>query len=484
MDYDVIIIGAGMSGLAAGIRLAMFDRRVCIVERHYNFGGLNSFYSLGGRRFDVGLHALTNYVGADVRNTPLPKLLRQLRIPRDALDLCEQSYSAASFPGRQIRFNNDIQLLIDEVAREFPAEADNFLRLIENIKGYDDLDLSVQPMSSRHVLGDFFGDHTLIDMLLCPLMYYGNAEQHDMDYTQFVTMFKSIFLQGFARPKQGVRRIVAELVKRYRECGGEFRMKCGVKLLRNDGRRVTCVQLDDGETLSADIVISSAGYVETIRLLQGAAGFSLRDSANEAEAPDREVAQAEAGGSLGNRPGQLSFIESISILDAKPIDLGIDATIIFFNDAETFTYAKPDDLIDPRSGVICMPNNYERHDDMAEGIVRLTSLANYDRWASLPEDEYRAAKARCYDLAADHAVKFISEFRDHVVARDIFTPRTIEHYTGHINGAVYGAPHKTRDGRTHLENLFICGTDQGFLGIIGAALSGISMANLHVLSQD
>ncbi len=484
MDYDVIIIGAGMSGLAAGIRLAMFDRRVCIIERHYNFGGLNSFYSLKGRRFDVGLHALTNYVGADVRNTPLPKMLRQLRIPRDALDLCEQSYSAVSFPGRQIRFNNDIQLLIDEVAREFPAEAGNFLRLIENIKAYDDLDLSVQPTSSRRVLADFFGDGTLIDMLLCPLMYYGNAEEHDMDYTQFVTMFKSIFLQGFARPRQGVRRIVAELVKRYRACGGEFRMKCGVKLLRNDGRRVTCVQLDDGETLRADTVISSAGYVETIRLLQGAAGFSLRDSANEAEAPDREVAQAEACGSLGNRPGQLSFIESISILDTKPIDLGIDATIIFFNDAETFTYAKPNDLIDPRSGVICMPNNYERHDDMAEGIVRLTSLANYDRWVSLPEDDYRAAKARCYDLAADHAVKFIPEFRERVIARDIFTPRTIEHYTGHINGAVYGAPRKIRDGRTHLDNLFICGTDQGFLGIIGAALSGISMANLHVLSAD
>ena len=91
MDYDVIIIGAGMSGLAAGIRLAMFDRRVCIVERHYNFGGLNSFYSLGGRRFDVGLHALTNYVGANVRNTPLPKMLRQLRISRDALDLCSSA---------------------------------------------------------------------------------------------------------------------------------------------------------------------------------------------------------------------------------------------------------------------------------------------------------------------------------------------------------------------------------------------------------
>ena len=34
MDYDVIIIGSGLSGLAAGIRLAQFDTRVLIVEKH------------------------------------------------------------------------------------------------------------------------------------------------------------------------------------------------------------------------------------------------------------------------------------------------------------------------------------------------------------------------------------------------------------------------------------------------------------------
>ena len=58
--YDTIIIGAGMSGLAAGIRLAHYDQRVCILERHYTIGGLNSFYRLRGRDYDVGLHALTN----------------------------------------------------------------------------------------------------------------------------------------------------------------------------------------------------------------------------------------------------------------------------------------------------------------------------------------------------------------------------------------------------------------------------------------
>ena len=59
-QYDTIIIGAGMSALAAGIRLAHFDQRVCILERHYTIGGLNSFYRMGGRDYDVGLHAMTS----------------------------------------------------------------------------------------------------------------------------------------------------------------------------------------------------------------------------------------------------------------------------------------------------------------------------------------------------------------------------------------------------------------------------------------
>ena len=34
--FDAIIIGAGMSGLAAGIRLAMFDKNVLILEEIIN----------------------------------------------------------------------------------------------------------------------------------------------------------------------------------------------------------------------------------------------------------------------------------------------------------------------------------------------------------------------------------------------------------------------------------------------------------------
>ncbi len=85
--YDTIIIGAGMSGLAAGIRLAHYDRRVCILERHSAVGGLNSFFGRRGRTYDVGLHAVTNYTPRGTRQGPLARLLRQLRLAWDEFSL-------------------------------------------------------------------------------------------------------------------------------------------------------------------------------------------------------------------------------------------------------------------------------------------------------------------------------------------------------------------------------------------------------------
>ena len=463
MHYDVAIIGAGMSGLGAGIRLAYFDKKVCIFERHGVCGGLNSFYSRDGRQFDVGLHAITNYRPPGARSGVLGKLFRQLRLDREQFELCPQLGSEIRFPGVHLRFTNDLDVLTEEVAKNFPTEIDGFRRLVEQVQSYDDLRFDAPSHSARRALGAILNDPMLVEMLLCPLMYYGNAEENDMDFTQFVTMFKAIFCEGLARPRTGVRAIVGALVKKFRGCGGTLRMKCGVERLVTDGTRVTGLELETGERVTADVVLSSAGYFETMQ----------RCSDTREPPPAGEV-------------GRVSFFESIAVTDARPAEFGLDTTIVFFNDSAHFTYARPETLIDVRSGVVCCPNNFERHDDATEGTIRLTALADFDRWCRLDEEAYARAKRECYDeiVAAATCMNVVPDFRGRVVYTDTFTPRTIHKYTGHINGAVYGVPRKIRGGRTRLKNLFICGTDQGFLGIIGAIMSGISMANLHVLSAE
>ncbi|WP_414665006.1 phytoene desaturase family protein [Horticoccus sp. 23ND18S-11] len=473
--YDVAIIGAGMSGLAAGIRLAHFGRKVCIFERHNVVGGLNSFYSIAGRKFDVGLHAMTNFVRPGVKGTPLTKLLRQLRIDRDEFALCEQKQSRVAFGPRgetSLRFTNDFAVLEQDIAALFPAQIDGFRRLVTAVKAFDDVGLDAKPVSAREVVRQHLSDPLLEDMIFCPLMYYGSATEHDMEFGQFVIMFKALFLEGFARPLEGVRVILRVLLDKYRAAGGERRMKCGVQRIVTHGARASALILDDGTTITADQVISSIGAPETERLI-----------ADSVPTPPPSTSAA---------PGRLSFVETITVLNRQPAEFGWgDDTIVFFNDSDRFHYERPDDRVDPRSGVICIPNNFDFGPDRAlpEGMVRVTCLANYERWAELPEETYRAEKARWFAAVQTSARRFLPPTQpDEVLtsaclATDMFTPRTITRYTGHVAGAIYGAPVKQRQGRTALENVYLCGTDQGFLGIVGAMLSGISMANYHILQK-
>ncbi|HEY5078503.1 MAG TPA: phytoene dehydrogenase, partial [Opitutaceae bacterium] len=104
----------------------------------------------------------------------------------------------------------------------------------------------------------------------------------------------------------------------------------------------------------------------------------------------------------------------------------------------------------------------------------------------LPEETYRADKLRWYAAIQASIRRFLppvdeAALAQATVATDMFTPTTVEHFTGHLRGAIYGSPVKNPGGRTALSNLYLCGTDQGMLGIVGSMLSGISMANLHIL---
>jgi phytoene dehydrogenase-like protein len=250
------------------------------------------------------------------------------------------------------------------------------------------------------------------------------------------------------------------LVKKYKACGGELKMRCAVTSLKCANGRVESVLLENGEVLTADRILSSAGYLETMWLCSGY---------NTSE--------------LNYNPGQLSFMESILILDKEPATMGYDTTVTFFNTSDKLNYQKPNGLVDVSSGLICCPNNFQFENPLPEGIIRITNLANFDLWNRLGEEEYKAQKAAWLEATLKEVVKFVPDFRDSIIFTDSFTPKTIHRFTGHINGAIYGTPNKTKTGRTHLDNLFICGTDQGFLGIVGAMLSGIVMANIHVLQK-
>lgn len=475
MTYPVVIIGAGLSGLAAGIRCARFDKKVLILEKHSKIGGLNSYYHRNGMLFEAGLHAITNFAPPGARHAPLNRLFRQLKLARHQLVAHEQITSEILFPQYgSLVFSNNFKQLKEEIARLFPKAADGFVRLAKEIDTFD----AFKPrrwISTRDRLFNTLGDERLMDFLLCPLMFYGSAEENDMDFGQFAILFRSIFQEGMFRPGGTMKDFLDLLLNHYRSFGGQIRLRAGVEKIITDraGTRVVGVRLVSGEEIACDCLLSTIGLQETLRL------FPVPIQGWTATEKDRHVPS-------DNNSRRLSFIESIYVLPREIKNkLPGNRTIIFYNLAERFTYRRPAEPVDLQSGVICFPDNFQGIPEQDTIRLRITHLANYDCWRKAHldrnHDEYRTMKANWVKKSQKTVGEIIGNFQENIVYEDSFTPVTIEKYTSKEQGAVYGNPRKIKDGRTSYKNLFIAGTDQGFLGIVGSMLSGISIVNQYIL---
>jgi len=455
-DYQLIIIGGGLSGLAAGIRAARFGQRTLLLEQHSLPGGLNSYYFRHGHLLETGLHAMTNFARPADKRAPLNRLFRQLKLSRKRFVTREQFGSQIIFPGNRLAFSNDLSLLEREVAREFPRCRSSFSGLIRKIEDFDPF-APAPHRSARAFLHAQLDNPLLENMLLLPLMVYGNAEEHDMDLAQFTIMFRALFLEGFFRPEHTIREFLALLVDQYKGFGGELRLKTPVREILRYGDRVTGVRLADGEDIRAKAVLSTVGLPATA----GLSGWKL----------DAE-----------KHTGKMSFMETISLLPVKKSrELSRDRTIIFYSHNEDWDYRRPDRLIDSSWGVICFPENFQGIEAQKTMQLRVTHAADYHQWRQLDPSDYGAAKERCSQESRHMVGKIVGNYGQDIVYQDSFTPVTIERFTGKGEGAVYGSPIKIKDGRTPLQNLFIAGTDQGFLGIVGSMLSGVTIVNQHLL---
>ncbi|MFN2364979.1 MAG: phytoene desaturase family protein [Desulfurivibrionaceae bacterium] len=464
VSYDQIIIGGGLSGLAAGIRLARFGFKVLILEKHAIAGGLNSYYYRQGRLLETGLHAMTNYAPPGSKAAPLNRLFRQLKLSRKKFSTHQQLRSTIYFPDhRTLSFSNDLDLLRREVERLFPESLDRFNALVELVSSHDPF-VDRPWASAKARLAAILDNERLTNMLLWPLMMYGNCNEHDMDFDQFVIMFQAVYLEGFFRPAGTIKDFLDTLLDHYRALGGEIRFRAPVKRFRVSAGRVGAVVLESGEEIACRQVISTAGYPATLR-------FMARDNGPTEEA---------AGYS-----GRMSFVEIINVLPADcRKDLRGDETIIFYNLDEPFDYRRPDQAVNVDCGVICFPENFHDLEPGAEFQLRVTHPANYEVWKSYGPEEYAAKKKFWADRSAGRVGEIIGNYREKVVYQDVFTPTTIEKFTGKVNGAIYGSPIKIKDGVTPLSNLFVAGTDQGYLGIVGAMLSGVTMVNKHIFKEN
>jgi phytoene dehydrogenase-like protein len=254
-----------------------------------------------------------------------------------------------------------------------------------------------------------------------------------------------------------MREFLDLLVQQYRDFGGELRYRSAVAEIVSDKGRIAGVRLENGEMLMADTVLSTAGIPETIRL----SGWKA----------DQETYS-----------GRMSFMETISLVPRDQLAaLAQQRTIIFYHNQPRLHYCRPDAYIDPSWGVICFPENFAGLPPADLVQIRVTNAASYPLWKALSSEAYDLVKQRETKASTVASEEIIGNYRQSIVYQDSFTPVTIERFTRKAQGAVYGSGMKIRDGVTPWPNLFLAGTDQGYLGIVGAMLSGITVVNQHIL---
>jgi len=130
MQYDVVVIGAGLSGLAAASLLAKRGVHVGVIDNNYQPGGSCGIFKRNNVIFDQGSAMLYGFGenGFNAHRFVFNCLEEPIDVIKHDLLYC------VNFKGRRIMFWADIDLFTEELARVFPSERENIKRFYHDLE--------------------------------------------------------------------------------------------------------------------------------------------------------------------------------------------------------------------------------------------------------------------------------------------------------------------------------------------------------------
>ncbi|WP_161889556.1 1-hydroxycarotenoid 3,4-desaturase CrtD [Pontibacter russatus] len=282
------IVGAGIGGIAASIRLAVKGYQVTVYEANDSFGGKMQEFWLGGYRFDAGPSLFT-----------LPHLVDELfelagRNPTDSFSYTRLNPITHYFwpDGSRLKAYADQQEFAREAERQLGVPAQDVLAVLARSRrlynGTADTFLGKSLHKARTYLSPdvLKALGCLSDLGLTTSMHDANARKFkDQRFVQLLDRFATYngsdpyqapgtlniipHLEhnlGAFYPEGGMYAIAASLVKLAEELGVEFRYGEPVGQIVTLAGKVMSVQTKHGN-FNADVVVSNMDVVPTYRRL-------------------------------------------------------------------------------------------------------------------------------------------------------------------------------------------------------------------------
>jgi len=473
MDYDVIIIGAGLGGLTAGAKLAKEGMRVLLLEQHDRPGGCASTFTRRGFTMEVGLHEMDGLHPGDMKNRifedlgifnrveflPVPEFYRFLN---DRLDLVVP---------------HDPEAAKGILKKQFPGQAqgiDDYFYHVLNAKRVMIANRNNPDRSVGSFLDEIISNEDLKLVLLGNLGYF-HDDPYSLSWIYYLTAQGSYYGGRANYIKGGSQQLANALSGVITEHGG-------IVLLNH---LVTSIDYAGGKPVGVTHEKTRGNRKETgsdraDRIIVNAAVPNLAETL--LSKPDRERL---AGAISGNKLG--ASLLTVYYGFRKPLkDLGnrhystflFDASVKSQRDIHTNNHSD----FSTRSFTLV---DYSQVDanlaPEGKGVGAVCAVDYPADWESLDRNEYNRMKADVADMITSRCEQFIPGFRDAVEYAEVATSLSVRRFTLNPGGAVYGFAQNPGKPTTYLsalpDNIHIASA-WGKFGVVfsGAIFSGYMTA--------
>lgn len=448
MQYDVIVLGAGLGGLSAAYESVAAGKSTLLVERHNLPGGYASSFVRGRFEFEPSLHELPDMPSLEAATGVVQYLRHQVRLDVDYVSIPEAYRVILTEKGVNVRVPFGIEEFINTVVEHAPESREavtaymNLCTEIQNsfhyLNSHKD-DLNYLEFIRRHKSFIGAGTSTMDDVarklslpkeaqdIMYPYWCYLGVPSHRMSFPIWASLLYSYISAGATIPTLRSHEIATAFVDRIESLGGEVRLNSTVEAIRVENARVRGVTLTDGTDFDAPEVISNASPSLV---------FSQLIS------PSTEV-PPEALQNVQSRRHGFSLVVVYLGLDAGPKELGLEDYSYFIAphmDTDRLYEAIYDiDSEEIMQATVCLNNANPECSPEGTTILALTAGYRSEAWASVSEEEYIPTKRRVADrLIRQFEEATGTDLRNHIEEIEIATPQTFARYTGAWDGIVYG----------------------------------------------
>jgi len=449
--YDVVVIGSGLAGLTAANGLAKCGRSVLLLEQHYNFGGMATWFRRkNGHIFDISLHGFP--VG-------MIKSCRKYWTREIADSIVQLKGIRFDNPQFQLETTFDRQDFTRILVEKFGVAHETVERFFDTARAMDFYD--DQALTTRELFERFFPGRSDVVRLLMEPIAYANGSTLDDPAISYGIVFSNFMSKGVYIFRGGTDLLIRLMKKELQTNGVDIRHSVLVDRIVVENGCVVGIDVQ-GRRIRCAAVVSNANLKTTIEKLVGwrhfEAGFTRQARAVRLNNSSCQVYMGLKKGERVDHIGDLLFTSIEPEFDSQRL-CAKDVT------SRTFSMYYPD--IRPGS------------DRCA--IVSSTN-ANWSDWADLPDEQYEWEKTNLIETTLTALEKYLPDIRgklDHVEAS---TPRTFHQYTLHSLGATFGTKFEglqvSMDLPRQIPGLFHAGSVGIIMsGWLGAINYGVIVAN-------